>query len=85
MQNENLKQLVGKRYSWDTVGFEVIPEVKKEITPQKKSEKNLSKQEDKEILAAEKEYKEALAYIKDMIAPAYMKVFPDKVKLIMFL
>lgn len=81
MQNENLKQLVGKRYSWDTVGFEVIPEVKKEITPQKKSEKNLSKQEDKEILAAEKEYKEALAYIKDMIAPAYMKVFPDKVKI----
>lgn len=81
MQNENLKQLVGKRYSWDTVGFEVIPEVKKEITPQKKSEKNLSKQDDKEILAAEKEYKEALAYIKDMIAPEYMKVFPDKVKI----
>lgn len=81
MQNENLKQLVGKRYSWDTVGFEVIPEVKKEITTEKKSEKNLSKQEDKEILAAEKEYKEALAYIKDMIAPAYMKVFPDKVKI----
>ncbi len=81
MQNENLKQLVGKRYSWDTVGFEVISEVKKEITPEKKSEKNLSKQEEKEILAAEKEYKEALAYIKDMIAPAYMKVFPDKVKI----
>lgn len=81
MQNENLKQLVWKRYSWDTVGFEDKKEVQKEIVPQKKSEKNIGKQEDKEILAAEKEYKEALAYIKDMISPAYMKVFPDKVKI----
>lgn len=83
MQNENLKQLVWKRYSWDTVGFEDSKEVKKEITPvwETKGIKNTSKQEDKEIIKAEKEYKEALAYIKDMIAPAYMKVFPDKVKI----
>ncbi|MGE4444118.1 MAG: VirB4-like conjugal transfer ATPase, CD1110 family [Candidatus Altimarinota bacterium] len=83
MQNENLKQLVGKRYSGDTVGFEDTKEVKKEITPvgETKGVKNTSKQEDKEIIKAEKEYKEALAYIKDMIAPAYMKVFPDKLKI----
>lgn len=82
MQNENLKQLVWKRYSWDTVGFEDIKEVKKEITTSEpKGSKNISKQEDKEIIKAEKEYKEALAYIKDMIAPAYMKVFPDKLKI----
>ncbi len=83
MQNENLKQLVWKRYSWDTVGFEDTKEVKKEITPvwETKWVKNTSKQEDKEIIKAEKEYKEALAYIKDMIAPAYMKVFPDKLKI----
>ncbi len=82
MQNEKLKQLIGKRYSWDTVGFESIPEEKKAISKSTSGEnKNLSKQEDKEILAWEKIYKEALAFIKDSIAPAYMKVFPDKIKI----
>ncbi len=33
MQNENLKQLVWKRYSWDTVGFEDTKKEKKKITP----------------------------------------------------
>jgi hypothetical protein len=32
-------------------------------------------------MEAEKEYKEALAYIKDMIAPSYMKIFPDKLRI----
>ena len=32
-------------------------------------------------MEAEKEYKEALAYIKDMIAPSYMKIMPDKLKI----
>lgn len=81
MQSENLKILVGKRYSGDTVGFEEIIENKKEITKSKTPKAPSTKEEDKAILAAEKEYKEALAYIKDMIAPAYMKVFPDKVKI----
>lgn len=83
MQNENLKQLVWRRYSWDTVWFEEIvqeKQEKKEIT-KPTSAKELEKQEEKEILKAEKEYKEALAYIKDMIAPAYMKIFPDKIKI----
>ncbi len=80
MQNENLKQLVWKRYSWDTVWFEEIVQEKQEVT-KPTSAKELSKQEDKMLLQAEKEYKEALAYIKDMIAPAYMKIFPDKIKI----
>jgi len=40
-----------------------------------------TKEEKAALLAAEKEYKEALAFIKDMIAPAYMKIFPDKLKI----
>lgn len=40
-----------------------------------------TKEENKLILEAEKEYKEALAYIKDMIAPAYMKIMPDKIRI----
>jgi hypothetical protein len=32
-------------------------------------------------LATEREYKEALAYIKDMIAPAYVRVYPDKIRI----
>lgn len=80
MQNENLKQLVWKRYSWDTVWFEEVIKEKQEVS-KPTSAKELSKQEDKMVLEAEKEYKEALTYIKDMIAPAYMKVFPDKIKI----
>jgi len=33
------------------------------------------------MLETEKEYKEALAYIKDAIAPAYWKSYPDKLKI----
>ncbi|MDD5770402.1 MAG: DUF87 domain-containing protein [Candidatus Gracilibacteria bacterium] len=44
-------------------------------------EKPTTKQEDKLILQAEKEYKEALSYIKDMISPSFMKIFPDKVRI----
>jgi hypothetical protein len=32
-------------------------------------------------LDAEKEYKEALAYVKDAIAPAYWKAYPNKLKI----
>jgi hypothetical protein len=29
----------------------------------------------------EKEYKEALAYVKDAISPAYMKIWPNKIQI----
>lgn len=82
-QNEKLRELVWRRYYWDTFWFEEnIIEEKKEIVKGKEGEKALSKKdEDKLILEAEKEYKQALAYIKDMIAPAYMKIFPDKIRI----
>ncbi|MBW7954206.1 DUF87 domain-containing protein [Candidatus Gracilibacteria bacterium] len=96
MQNELLKELINKRYSGDTIGFEnkdKIAEIKpnknsiekvssKEIEKNKVDNTNLSKKdEDKILKQTEKEYKEALAYIKDLVAPAYMKIMPDKVKI----
>ena len=51
------------------------------IQETKPVQEKTSKEEDKAILAAEKEYKEALAYVKDMIAPAFMKVMPDKIRI----
>jgi len=38
------------------------------------------KSENQIIMESEKEYKEALAYVKDTISPAFMKIFPDKIK-----
>jgi hypothetical protein len=32
-------------------------------------------------LESEKEYKAALAYIKDLISPAFMKIYPDKIQI----
>ena len=54
-----------------------------EITPTQEIdiEKPTTKEEDKQIALAEKEYKEALAYVKDMISPAYMKIYPDKIRI----
>ncbi len=37
--------------------------------------------EDKQILETEKEYKNALAYVKDVISPAFMKIYPDKIQI----
>lgn len=71
---EKLIELVKKRYPWDTYGYD-----KKDI---KKDEiKKVDKNEDKQVLEAEKEYKDALAYVKDIISPAFMKIYPDKVRI----
>lgn len=64
-----------------------LPETQKPITntivesQEKSPSQKSSKEEDKLTLAAEKEYKEALGYIKDMIAPAFMKIMPDKLRI----
>lgn len=94
-QNWDLKALVGKRYNWDTFWYETVKETEKikdekiesieskdekNISTKKETKPTSSKEEDKLTLQAEKEYKEALAYIKDMISPAFMKVFPDKIR-----
>ena len=40
-----------------------------------------SKIDEKEILEAEKDYKEALAYVKDIVSPAFLKVYKDKLRI----
>lgn len=81
---EVLKELISKRYTGDVSTF--FEEEKKETktkrihTKEKKSNQE-SLEEKKKLLAVEKEYKEALAYVKDAIAPAYMNVFPDKIRI----
>lgn len=88
-QNWDIKSLVWKRYTGDTVGFEwTREEIETQVstpaispTQEIDIEKPTTKQEDKQIALAEKEYKEALAYVKDMIAPAYMKIYPDKIRI----
>lgn len=74
--SEKLKLLVSKRYTWDTTTFE-----EKQKTIKKTENKKPVKNENKILLQAEKEYKEALAYIKDLISPSYMKVTVDKIRI----
>ena len=68
-QNWDIKSLVWKRYTGDTVGFEwwAIEDTSmvvssQEITPTQEIdlEKPTTKEEDKQIALAEKEYKEAI-------------------------
>lgn len=52
-----------------------------ETVPTETSPKKLSKQEAEEIRAGEKEYQEALAFVKDAIAPAMMKIDATKLQI----
>ena len=74
---QKLAELVAKRYTGDVSGF--LPGVGE--TSKSKSDSKLEAEENKGILAAEKDYKEALAYIKDAISPAFMQVFKDKLRI----
>ena len=81
---EKLINLVNKRYNWDAYSYEknLELEIQKEKSPVKSKNTKLSKKEEnKLLLEAEKEYKEALAYIKDSISPAFMKISADKIKI----
>jgi len=80
-RQEKLIELVWKRYTWDVTGF--LPSWKDEWTPKdsKDWKKISNSEENKNILAAEKEYKEALAYVKDAISPAFLKVYQDKIRI----
>lgn len=75
-KQEQLMQLVTQRINWDTYWY-----VKnKAVVTTPKGEPN-PKSDDKEVIESEKEYKEALAYIKDVIAPAFMKIYPNKIEI----
>ena len=71
---EKLKELIKKRYTWDIKWFEPDKKIKKE-------NKKIDKQEQKDLLEAEKLYKEALASIKDVISPAFMDIKPNYLKI----
>lgn len=73
-KQEQLVQLVSQRINWDTFWYIKAPATKPIWKPTLKTE-------DKEVLESEKEYKEALAYIKDIIAPAFMKIYPNKIEI----
>lgn len=74
VENKNkLAELISKRISWDTETYYKIQEIK--------LNKNNEKISDKEFLESEKEYKAALAYVKDVISPSFMKIFPNKIQI----
>ncbi len=80
-QQQELFLLVKKRYTGDVHSFESekwIPKPTRKDT--KKTPNTSDKKQDKQILEAEKEYKSALAYIKDAISPAFLKVHADKLR-----
>jgi len=94
MSQEKLKELVSKRYSWDISTFDKekiqylgkntqVKKINQNIAIKENLDvsKPLSKDENTLLIKAEKEYKEALAYIKDIISPAFMKIMPDKIKI----
>lgn len=75
---EKLKILVDKKISWDVSHYIVKHAEKKTTTKAKKTA--VDKNEEKQLLATQKEYNEALAYVKDAISPAYMKIWPNKIQ-----
>lgn len=73
---ENLKNLVSKNISWDVFWY---IDTKQKFTPTKTSKQELAAEE-KKLLDIEKEYKDAMAYVKDAISPAYFKAYPNKLQ-----
>ncbi len=90
-EQEKLIELIKRKYTGDTYfnSEEIIIEKKvekkeeeKKIIKNKVETKKVKKvSESEELRNAEEEYKSALAYIKDMISPAYMKIMPDKLQI----
>lgn len=76
---DKLVELIRKRYNGDIYGY-TKKEEKRAPTATSQDQKT-SKEEEKQILQSEKEYKEALAYVKDIIAPAFLKIYPDKIRI----
>jgi len=75
---EKLIELVRQRYTWDVSWYLNFENIVEEAPKKQKKGKNT---ENAELLSTEKEYKAALAYIKDAIAPAFMKVSQDKLRI----
>ncbi len=81
-EQEKLIKLIQKRTSWDIYTFD--KKLDKIISPNSSNNdinKDSGINEDKIIIETEKDYKSALAYVRDVISPAFMKIFPDKIKI----
>jgi len=80
---EKLISLVQQRYTGDTALYTLKKENKKPEKVLKKTseEKKQELEENTKINETEKEYKQALAYIKDLVSPAFMKIQPNKIKI----
>ncbi|MFA5917158.1 MAG: DUF87 domain-containing protein [Candidatus Gracilibacteria bacterium] len=83
---EKLIELIKKRYpgdiySYDKVLKPILTQSSINKSTNKKEEILSDKNEEKFILEAESDYKSALAYVKDIISPAFMRVYPDKIKI----
>jgi len=63
---------------WERVSGDVYSYIKKDIPKTKVPDDKVS---DKDILNTEKDYKEALAFVKDAISPAFMKIYPNKIQI----
>lgn len=74
---ENLKKLVSQNITGDVSSF---IDTKKKYAPTKTSKQDIASEE-KKLLEIEKEYKEAMAYVKDAISPAYYKASPNKLQI----
>lgn len=87
-----IPELVARNYTWDALWLEKQllwsepREVKKEDSSEKKTTTStdptkLTKEEAEEIRQSEQEYKEALAFVKDMIAPSMMRIDATKLQI----
>ncbi len=78
---EKMIALIKGRYSGDAFWYLAKENTKESSKEKKWKENSKNNAESKSILKAEKDYKEALAYIKDAISPAFMKVQQDKIRI----
>ena len=74
---EKLKKLVSQSISGDVSWY---IDTKKNYTPAKTSKQEAALEE-KKLLEIEKEYNDAMAYVKDAISPAYYKASPNKLQI----
>lgn len=72
-KQSKLISLVKNRINWDTYSY-----IKTNVLKDNLKENKI---EEKEIIESEKTYKEALAFVKDAISPAYFKAFPNKLQI----
>ena len=75
--SNKLAALVKKRYTWDLSGYSAGTWKKEVRAVSTKENEAITKEEQDSF----KEYSDALAYVKDVISPAFMRTYPDKIRI----